>query len=69
MSVEALIALLRTDEGYAILAAVMGDSKVEWWLTTKNSHELATTRRQIAAAQKRLDAIKAGQAQIDLFQQ
>lgn len=69
MSVEALIALLRTDEGYAILAAVMGDSKVEWWLTTRNSHELAMTRRQIAAAQKRLDAIKAGQAQIDLFQQ
>lgn len=69
MSIEALIALLHTDEGYAILAAVMGDCKVEWWLTTMNSHELATTRRQIAAAQKRLDAIKAGQAQIDLFQQ
>ena len=69
MSVEALIALLRTDEGYAILVAVMGDCEVDWWLTTKNSYRLTRTRRQIAAAQKQLDEIKAGQAQIDLFQQ
>src|SRR6185437_3124402 len=68
MSLEHVIALLRTSEGYAILEAVMGDCRQEWWLTTRNAHELTRTRRQIADAQKRLDAIKAGQAQIDLFQ-
>lgn len=68
MSLEAVAALLDTEDGYLILEAVMGDSKQEWWLTTKNAHELRITRRQIAAAQKRLDAIRAGQAQIDLFQ-
>lgn len=69
MSVEAVAALLRTDEGYLILEAIMGDSKSEWWITTKNAHALRITRRQIAEAQKRLDAIKAGQRQLDIFQQ
>lgn len=69
MSLEHVVALLRTDDGYLILQAVMGDSKAEWWITTKNAHELRMTRRQIADAQKRLDAIRAGQRQIDLFEQ
>lgn len=69
MSVDAITALLRTSEGYSILEAIMTDCKEEWWLTTRNAHELTKTRRQIADAQKRLNAIKAGQAQIDLFQQ
>jgi hypothetical protein len=69
MSVEAVTALLQTDEGYLILEAIMGDCKAEWWLTTKNAQALRVTRRQIADAQKRLDAIKAGQRQIDLFEQ
>lgn len=69
MSLEHVVALLRTDEGYLILEAIMGDCKQDWWITTKNSQRLRLNRRQIAAAQKRLDAIKAEQAQIDLFQQ
>jgi hypothetical protein len=69
LSLENVIALLRSDEGYDVLEAVMGDHQPEWWITTKNAHELRMTRRQIAAAQKRLDAIRAGQRQIDLFEQ
>lgn len=69
LSLENVIALLRTEAGYGILDAIMGDSQVEWWITTKNAHELRITRRQIAEAQRRLDAIKAGQRQIDLFEQ
>jgi hypothetical protein len=69
MSVEAVAALLRTDAGYEILEAIMGDCKAEWWLTTQNAHELRRTRREIAAAQKRIDAAKARQSQIDLFGQ
>lgn len=69
MSVNDASALLRTDEGYLILEAIMGDCKAEWWITTKNAQALRITRRQIAQAQKRLDAIKAGQAQLDIFQQ
>lgn len=67
MSVDAVTALLRTDEGYDILVAIMGDCRAEWWLTTQNAHELRRTRREIAAAQKRIDALKARQSQIDLF--
>lgn len=69
MSLEHVVALLRTDDGYLILEAVMGDCKADWWITTKNAQALRITRRQIAEAQKRLDAIKAGQAQLDIFQQ
>jgi len=69
MSVEAVAALLRTDEGYEILVAIMGDCQAEWWLTTQNAHELRRTRRDIAAAQRRIDALKARQSQIDLFDQ
>lgn len=69
MSVEAVAALLRTDEGYEILVAIMGDCQAEWWLTTQNAHELRRTRRDIAAAQKRIDALKVKQSQIDLFDQ
>jgi hypothetical protein len=69
MTLEHVAALLRTNEGYLILEAIMGDCKEEWWITTKNAQRLRLNRRQIAAAQKRLDDIKAEQAQIDFFQQ
>lgn len=69
MSVVDAAALLRTDEGYEILVAIMGDCQAQWWLTTQNAHELRRTRREIAAAQKRIDAAKARQSQIDLFDQ
>jgi len=67
MSVEHVAALLRTDDGYRILEAIMGDAEPEWWLTTKVAHELRQTRRAIAAQQKRIDKLRARQKQIDLF--
>jgi hypothetical protein len=69
LSLENVIALLRSDEGYEILKALMGNSQAEWWLTTQNAHDLRKTRREIAAAQRRIDALKARQSQIDLFDQ
>jgi hypothetical protein len=68
LSLENVIALLRTDAGFDILEAIMGDSKAEWWQTTKVAHGLRQSRRAIAAQQKRIDELKNLQSQIDLFQ-
>lgn len=69
MSLEHVVALLRTDDGYEILEAIMGDCKAEWWLTTKVAHGLRQSRRAIRAQQKRIDELRAQRDQIDLFDQ
>jgi hypothetical protein len=68
MSIEHVVALLRTEAGYDILEAVMGDSQEEWWLTTKVAHGLRQSRRAIRAQQKRINELRAQQDQIDLFE-
>jgi hypothetical protein len=68
MSIEHVVALLRTEAGFDILEAVMGDSQQEWWLTTKVAHGLRLSRRAIKAQQKRIDELRAQQNQIDLFE-
>ncbi|MCC8963729.1 hypothetical protein H8A95_15775 [Bradyrhizobium sp. Pear76] len=67
LSLENVIALLRSDAGYDVLEAVMGDSDAEWWVTTRNAYELRVTRKQIEAAQRKLNAVR--QRQMDLFDQ
>jgi len=67
LSLENVIALLRSEAGYDILEAVMGDSEEDWWLTTKVAHGLRQSRRAVAAQQKRIDELRAQQSQIDLF--
>jgi len=68
LSLENVIALLRTEVGYEVLEALMGDSQEEWWLTTKVAHGLRQSRRAIAAQQKRIDELRLQQSQIDIFE-
>lgn len=68
MSVEALIALLRTDEGYAILVAVMGDSRPEWWLDTMMAAELRESRRLQRIEQRRTARLKEIRAQREMYE-
>lgn len=66
MSVEALIALLRTEEGYQILEAVMGDSREPWWLAAKAAQDIRRSRKAIKREQERITQTR---AQLDLLDQ
>ncbi len=68
MSLDAVAALLRTDEGYQILEAVMGDCQAEWWLDTKVAAELRTSRKMMRAEQRRTARLKELRAQRELYE-
>jgi hypothetical protein len=44
---EALANLLRSDEGFLILEAVMGNAKPRWWIDFKRSVKLADLKREL----------------------
>jgi hypothetical protein len=56
LSSDDLVALLRTDEGFHILEAVMGDAKPLWWRDFKRSVKRAELRREQKRIQMALDA-------------
>ena len=64
MSADSLAALLRSDEGFQILEAIIGDAKPVWWRAFKKSVRRADLRRQQAALAKALEEIE--QAELDL---
>lgn len=65
MSMDAAVALLKTDAGYDILNAVMGDDcKAEWWLVTQSAQDIRKSRKAIKKEQNRIAAMR---AQIDLL--
>lgn len=64
MSLEHVIALLKTDAGYDILEAVLGDTKVEWWLVTRAAQDVRKSRKAIKREQDRISATR---AQLDLL--
>ncbi len=65
MSIDAVVALLRTDAGYQILEAIMDEGcKAEWWLVTKAAQDVRTSRKAIKREQKRIDQTR---AQLDLL--
>ncbi|CAN7380519.1 hypothetical protein LJR220_003381 [Bradyrhizobium sp. LjRoot220] len=68
MSVEHAAALLRTDEGYQILEAVMGDSQAEWWLDTKVAAELRASRKAMRAEARRTTRLKELRTQRELYE-
>lgn len=65
MSVDAMGALLRTEEGYAILEAIMGDSKARWWLATKTSQEIRKSRIALKAEEARHEKLRAQLSLLD----
>src|ERR1700733_1959465 len=64
MSLEHVIELLKTDAGYAILEAVLGDTKVEWWLVTRAAQDVRKSRKAIKREQDRIVAMR---AQLDML--
>ena len=58
LSIEALSALLKTDDGYEFLEVLMGDAKPVWWRRFKRQVALAEVRRLQDAAQRRLEALE-----------
>lgn len=65
MSVESIGALLRTEEGYAILEAIMADSDAAWWLATQTAQELRKSRKTLKAEQARHDRLRAQLSLLD----
>lgn len=60
LGADDLVALLRTDEGFQILEAIMGDAKPVWWAGFKRGVKRAELRRQQKLIQKALDEDEQG---------
>lgn len=58
LSSEALAALLRTEDGLAVLEALMADAKPKWWRKFKRQMAFAEVRRLQDETRKRLDALE-----------
>lgn len=65
MSVDAIGDLLRTEEGYPILQAIMGDCDAGWWRTTQLAHELQRSRRTLKAEEERQARLRAQLSLLD----
>lgn len=59
-SSDDLAALLRSNEGFQILEAVMGDAKPVWWAGFKRGVKRAELRRQQKLIQKALEEDEQG---------
>lgn len=68
MTLEHVAALLKTDEGYAILTAIMGDCKAEWWLDTVTAAELRASRKALRAEQRRTAKLREIRAQREMYE-
>jgi hypothetical protein len=66
LSLAAARDLLRTEEGYQFLAAMMGDCDARWWKRVKLNAAAAETRRALAEQAKKLERLRALRQQIDL---
>lgn len=66
MSLEHVVAILRTEAGYDILEAVMGDCKVDWWLAAQAAQNIRRSKRAIKKEQERIAHTR---AQLDLLDQ
>lgn len=64
LSADDLAALLRSDEGFEYLNAIMGDAKPVWWRSFRRGVRRAELRRQQIALQKAIEENE--QAELDL---
>jgi hypothetical protein len=65
MSIDATVALLRTDAGFEILDAVLGDCRAEWWLVTKAAQDVRRSRKAIKREQERIAQTRAQHELLD----
>ncbi len=68
MTVEHVSALLKTEEGYAILKAIMGEAKPAWWVDTMTAAELRESRKAMRAEQRRTQRLKELRTQREMFE-
>ena len=69
MSVEHVAALLKTDVGFEILSAIMGEAEPAWWLNAKLAQGIRQSKRAIAMEMKRSEKLRAMRDQLNLFDQ
>lgn len=65
MSVDAVISLLRTEQGYEILEAIMGDCPAKWWGSMKMANDIRKSRIALKAVEKRHAHLKAQLSLLD----
>lgn len=65
MSVESIGALLRTEEGYPILEAIMADSRANWWLATQTAQQLRQSRRELKTQEDRVARLRSQLSLLD----
>jgi hypothetical protein len=68
MTLEHVAALMKTEQGYQILAAIMGDCKQEWWLDTMTAAELRASRKALRVEQRRSIRLKEMRAQREMYE-
>lgn len=69
MTVEHVTALLKTEEGFAILKAIMGEARPSWWIDTVTAAELRNSRKAIRAEQRRTERLKELRSQREMFEE
>lgn len=60
LSADDLAALLRSDEGFQYLAAIIGDAHPVWWMSFKRAVRRAELRRQQKALQEAIEENEQG---------
>lgn len=65
MSVDAVAALLRTEEGYAILEAIMGDCPAKWWAAMQAAHDIRKSRQVLKVEEARHARLRAQLSLLD----
>jgi hypothetical protein len=66
MSLGAARELLRSEEGYQFLVALMGDCDARWWQRVKLRYDTGKVKRAIVAQRRQLEELQALSHQIDL---
>jgi hypothetical protein len=65
MSVESVSKLLATDDGFEILAAIMGEAKPQWWVAVQMAQELRRSRSELKRQERRREALRAQYSLLD----
>jgi hypothetical protein len=66
ISLEAARELLRSEEGYPFLVALMGDCDARWWQRVKLRYDSGKLKREILAQERRLAELRNKSQQVDM---
>lgn len=57
LSGDAIVTLLRSNEGLRVLEAVMGDARPDWWTSLQKAIEKERCEREIERLRRRMEAL------------